>query len=64
MFGSPKVKIDPELFEKAKEAASRLGYASVEEFITHLIETAIGGDGEAESDREIQERLKGLGYIS
>lgn len=63
MFGPKKIKLDGKLFEKAKKCADSAGYASVEEFVKHLIELEAaklesGGDKE-----ELEKRLKGLGYI-
>ena len=66
MFGGGnKVKIDKDLFEKVKRAASIAGYSSTEEFVQHVLEREIakleeGGD----SAEEIRKRMQGLGYIS
>ena len=64
MFGS-KIKIDKDLLEKIKKYAGIAGYASPEEFVHHALEKEIakleeGGD----SDEDIKNKLKGLGYIS
>jgi len=64
MFGS-KIKIDKDLLEKIKKYASVAGYSSPEEFVQHALEKEIakledGGD----SDEDIKNKLKGLGYIS
>ena len=64
MFGSSKVKIDKDLLERARRVADIAGYATVEEFITHLIERELQHFEDAKSDEDIKERLKGLGYIS
>ena len=58
-----KIKIDPNLFDRAKSAAVAAGYSSVEEFIIHLIEQGIEQAGSDESDEQISEKLRGLGYI-
>ncbi len=63
MFGS-KVKIDKGLLEKASRYAQIAGYASVEEFINHIVEKEIAKFEDADSEEEIKKRLKGLGYIS
>jgi hypothetical protein len=63
MFGS-KVKIDKTLLEKASIYAQIAGYASVEEFINHIVEKEIAKFEDADSEEEIKKRLKGLGYIS
>jgi len=62
------VKIDDELYTKAKQCAELAGYSSVEEFIRHIVEKEIrqilGGDSmEDATPEEIKKRLQGLGYI-
>ena len=60
-----KVKIDGQLLERAKAAAAKAGYASVEEFIATLLEKAIAdieSAGDADSDA-VAKQLRGLGYI-
>ena len=64
-MASKKIKIDGELYQKAKQYAETAGYSSVDEFITHMLEKALsdieeGGD----SIEEVEKRLRGLGYIS
>lgn len=64
MFGS-KIKVDKELLNKIKKYASIAGYSTPEEFVHHVLEKEIskleeGGD----SDEDIKNKLKGLGYIS
>ena len=64
MFGS-KIKIDKDLLEKVKKYAAIAGYSTPEEFVQHALEKEIakleeGGD----SDEDIKNKLKGLGYIS
>ena len=63
MFG-PKVKIDKALFEKIKMYAEIAGYSSVEEFVRHALEKELKQFEGAESEEEIRQKLKGLGYIS
>ena len=66
MFGGGnKIKLDPDLLDRIKKVAEVAGYASHEEFIVHVLEKELaqieeGGD----SDEDIVEKLKGLGYIS
>ena len=59
-----KIKIDKDLFTKLKERSEEVGYSSVDEFITHILETEVSKSGISDSPDEIKERLKGLGYIS
>lgn len=65
MFGSgSRVKIDKALLEKATRYARIAGYATVEEFVNHVIEKEIAQLEGADSEEAIRKRLKGLGYIS
>ena len=65
MFGGGyKIKIEKDLIEKAKKAADVGGYASVDEFIHHMLEKELAHFDEAASDDEIKAKLQGLGYIS
>jgi predicted CopG family antitoxin len=60
-----KIKIDGELYHKAKQYAETAGYSSVDEFITHMLEKALSDIGEGgDSIEEVEKRLRGLGYIS
>ena len=62
---SNKIKLDKELFEKAKKYAETAGYSSVEEFVVHVLEKEIAKIEEGgESLEEVEKRLRGLGYIS
>ncbi|MDY6853847.1 MAG: hypothetical protein SWO11_03930 [Thermodesulfobacteriota bacterium] len=60
----PKVNIDKGLYKKAKTHAAKVGYSSVEEFISHIIEKEIKKLEESDSQQELEKRLQGLGYIS
>jgi hypothetical protein len=64
MFGSSKVRLDPELLARVKKYSDIAGYSSVEEFITHALEKELAKLEDAGSEEEIKKRLKGLGYIS
>ena len=63
-MGAKSIKIDPALYERLKKAAETAGYASVDEFATHLIERELGSQNDNASDEEVKKRLEGLGYIS
>ena len=39
------------------------GYSSVDEFITHALEKEMAQLEDAQSDEDIKEKLKGLGYL-
>lgn len=60
-----KIKIEGELWDRVKKVAETAGYATPEEFVTHVIEKELSAiEGGAEDDEEIKKRLQGLGYIS
>ena len=63
-MSTTKIKLDKKLVERAKKFADMAGYSSVEEFITHTLESAIQQLDESASSEEIKEKLKGLGYIA
>lgn len=58
-----KIKLDPGLYDRVCKIAEKAGYPSAEEFITHLIEKELAVLESADSDAEVTERLRGLGYI-
>jgi len=59
-----KIKIDSQLFERAKQAAEKAGYASTDEFITHIIEKEVARlEAPSGNDDAIADQLRGLGYI-
>lgn len=64
MFGDKKVKISKELYERIEKYASLAGYSSVDEFVLHALEKELRQLEEAQSDEEIKEKLKGLGYLA
>ncbi len=62
---SKKIKLDDELYNKAQRHAEIAGYASIDEFVAHILGKEMakieeGGD----SMEEVEKRLRGLGYIS
>ena len=59
-----KVKIDRDLHDRLRKVADVAGYATAEEFITHVLEKEMLHFEDAGSDDDIRQRLKGLGYIS
>jgi len=70
MFGGNKLKLEDDLFEKLKKCAAAGGYASSEEFATHILEREVekilgggSGDSERDAEEEVRKRLQGLGYI-
>lgn len=58
-----KIKIDSRLLDRVKKVADRAGYASPEEFVVHVLEKELSVIEAAESDEQVTERLRGLGYL-
>jgi len=58
-----KIKIDSKLYDRAKKVSEEAGYSSIEEFITHIIETALEPYEKDEADEKVADQLRGLGYI-
>jgi len=58
-----RIKIDSGLFDRVKKVAEAAGYASPEEFVVHVIEKELSKLESAESDSDVTDRLKGLGYL-
>ena len=58
-----KIKIDAGLYDRVKVVAEKAGYGSVDEFVVHMIEKELEKIETAESDDEVTERLRGLGYL-
>jgi hypothetical protein len=59
----PKVKVDRHLYESLKKAAEVAGYATVDEFVTHILEKTVAAVEQSDSEEEVRKRLQGLGYI-
>jgi hypothetical protein len=64
MFGKKGIQIDPALMEKVKAAASKAGYASVDEYVAHVLERELSRTDDASNDEDVKKKLEGLGYIS
>lgn len=68
MFGKKGIVLDAGLLERAKHAAAKAGYASVDEYVAHVVENALNQSddkgGESADAEEIKKKLEGLGYIS
>jgi len=59
-----RVKIDAPLYERAKKAAAKAGYQSIEEFITYVLEKELNRlESSPDDTRAVEEQLRGLGYI-
>jgi predicted transcriptional regulator len=58
------VKIDKELHARLTKVADVAGYATVDEFVAHVLEKEMLHFEDSKNDDEIRAKLKGLGYIS
>jgi hypothetical protein len=59
-----RITLDEGLYQQAKLRAAEMGYSSLEEYVTHVLERELKRiDGKNEADEVILERLRGLGYI-
>ena len=67
MFGMGKtvsIKIDRQLHARLTRVADLAGYATVDEFVAHVLEKEMVHFDDTKNDDEIRAKLKGLGYIS
>lgn len=64
MFGKKGIQIDPALMDRVKAAAEKAGYASVDEFVAHVLEKELSRSDDASHDEDVKKKLEGLGYIS
>lgn len=58
-----KIKLDKKLYKKIQQHVVVMGYSSVEEFVTHILEKEIERYEKSESAEAIKNKLKGLGYL-
>lgn len=58
-----KIKIESSLYDRVKKVSQLAGYPTPEEFIEHVIEKELSVLESADSDEEVTERLRGLGYL-
>lgn len=63
MPSKTSLKLNAPLCERAKAAATRAGYSSVEEFIEHAIEKELAQHEESDNKADVLRKLKGLGYL-
>ncbi|MEE8171179.1 MAG: hypothetical protein V3T70_11595 [Phycisphaerae bacterium] len=57
-----KIKLDKDLYDRAREFAEKKKFPSVDEFVARLIEKELNTEVQ-EDDPEVLKRLQGLGYI-
>lgn len=59
----PKIRIPRSLHDLLRRKAEERGYSGLEEFVIHVLETAVADAGPENSEADVRERLKGLGYL-
>jgi len=57
-----KITLDDQLWHRAQAHVEKVGYSSVEEFVLHCIEKELDAPSAADQ-AQIEERLRGLGYL-
>jgi hypothetical protein len=63
MFNSKKLSLDRALYDRIERVAAQAGYASVRDFVVHVLEQQVRHLEEAKDEETIRKRLEGLGYI-
>jgi metal-responsive CopG/Arc/MetJ family transcriptional regulator len=63
MFSKTAINLGAALLERAKSAAAKAGYSSVEEFVRHAVEKELAKLEESEDKDAVTRQLKGLGYL-
>ena len=58
-----KVKLEKDLYKRVAEFSEKAGYSSIEEFVSHVLEEAVGSLEQAEDEEVVKQRLQGLGYL-
>jgi metal-responsive CopG/Arc/MetJ family transcriptional regulator len=58
-----KINLDDNLYDRVKKVAQIAGYATADEFIVHIIEKELGKLETSADEKEVIERLRGLGYL-
>ncbi len=58
------IKVDKDLHARLTKVADVAGYATVDEFVAHVLEKEMLHFEDSKNDDEIRAKLKGLGYIS
>jgi hypothetical protein len=57
------LKVKKELMQRIARYAEVAGYSSPQEFVEHVLERELAKLEDSQSDQEILNKLKGLGYI-
>ena len=59
----PTVTLKKDTWARLKRCSTAAGYATPEEFVEHILTRELERLEDAESDAEIVNKLKGLGYL-
>ena len=57
------VKLNKDLYVRARTHSEKMGYSSLEEFVEHVLEREMAKAEESSSREDVERKLKGLGYI-
>lgn len=57
------IKIDSDLWKRVEDYAKNAGYSSPTEFVEHLLEKELSHAEQQSDPKEVERRLKGLGYL-
>lgn len=63
VFSRNTVLIEKDLYDQAQAAAAASGYATVAEFVNHVLRRELDKLGKPGDQEQLKERLKGLGYL-
>ena len=59
-----KINVDHALYERARQAAEKAGYSSVDELVATAIENELKRIGaEEDAEQRVADQLRGLGYL-
>jgi metal-responsive CopG/Arc/MetJ family transcriptional regulator len=57
------IKLNSDLWQRVEQYARKAGYSSPEEFVEHVLEKELARQEQDDSEKEVERRLKGLGYL-
>ena len=57
------IKLNSDLWQRVEQYAKKAGYSSPEEFLEHVLEKELSKQENEESQKEVERRLRGLGYL-
>jgi metal-responsive CopG/Arc/MetJ family transcriptional regulator len=57
------IKLNSDLWQRVEQHAKKAGYSSPEEFVEHVLENELARQETEDSEKVVDRRLKGLGYL-